>query len=115
MPEPLGSSLTAAAIISMLITPLLIVAGPRLATGITKLGLVSKFIGVPISSEASSAKYSDHTIIVGYGYTGEKTAEALKLLSISFVIVDLNPENVRQGVEKGFLYIWEMHQMRMCC
>ena len=99
VPEPLGSSLTAAAIISMLITPILIVAGPKLATGAMRLGIVSRFLGVPICREASSAKIEDHVIIIGYGFTGQKVAEVLRILKMDFLIVDLNPENVRTGME----------------
>ena len=101
LPEPLGSSLTAAAIISMLITPILIVAGPQLATGTIRLGIVSKFLKVPISRDASSAKFKDHVIIVGYGFTGKKVAEVMRTLSMNYLIVDINPDNVRKGLENA--------------
>jgi CPA2 family monovalent cation:H+ antiporter-2 len=43
----------------------------------------------------------DHVIIAGYGVTGRELARSLRTCGVPYVIVDLNPDNVRAASGEG--------------
>ncbi|MCG8556752.1 MAG: cation:proton antiporter [Proteobacteria bacterium] len=93
----LAANLLAVAILSMLVTPLALAAGPRLAAGAGKLRVLSRLLGVPTAEEGATqdgARWSDHVLIAGYGLTGQELAKSLQECRIPFVIADVNPKNV---------------------
>ena len=101
LPAELASAFMAAIVITMLITPLAIAAGPKIVTGATRLGLLAPFLRVPVCCDAEEQGFERHVVIAGYGHTGEKVANTLRFLGIPYVIADLNPQNVRRGAAKG--------------
>jgi CPA2 family monovalent cation:H+ antiporter-2 len=100
--EPLAGNLLLAVILSMLVTPVAIVLGPRLAHGAGKLTWFNRLLGVRTTEEAAGeSALRGHVVIAGYGLTGERLACALRSAGIPFVIADINPENVRRAAESG--------------
>ncbi len=99
----LASRFLAVAILSMLVTPLALAAGPRLAAGAGRLRLLRQLLGVPTAFDAGAEKElrGDHVIIAGYGVAGRELARALRDLSVPYVVVDLNPDLVRRAREAG--------------
>ncbi len=103
LPPELASRFLAVAILSMLVTPLALAAGPRLAAGAGRLRLLRRLLGVPTAFDAGVEKKvrSDHVLIAGYGVAGQELARALRDLSVPYVVVDLNPDLVRRARQAG--------------
>ena len=99
----LASVIIPAAIISMFITPFALAFGPKLAAGMGRVRALTNLLKVVSVEEAPEkiTRMQDHVIIGGYGFTGEKLAEALKERSIPYLIIELNPDNVRRAVGRG--------------
>jgi len=84
----------AASIFSMLLTPLLI----KLA-----LGLGYKAGGIKVSAQKAKLEtgLSSHVIIVGFGLNGRNLARVLKETGIEYMVVEINPETVKEEKAKG--------------
>ncbi len=95
--------LMAAGIASMFLTPLLVRAAPHITAGERLLGRLERLIGVRSIDEADEgrAPLHDHVVIVGYGLAGRVAAQALTACGLSFVVLELNAENVRKGKALG--------------
>jgi len=102
--EPsLEARFLAATILSMLITPVAIAIGPRLATGASRIRAITRLLGVrdAVDAESSEAAKRDHVVIAGYGVTGQELAHALREAGVPYVVLDLNPDNVRRAQRDG--------------
>jgi CPA2 family monovalent cation:H+ antiporter-2 len=103
LPDPLSGQLTSAFILSMFITPLLLAFAPHIAAGMGQLRILTRFWGVKTADEVPEElrQARDHVIIAGYGLAGQSLAAALENCGLPFVVVDLNPANVRLATAKG--------------
>jgi len=100
--EPLRSNLTVAIILSMLATPFALALGPRLASGLGKLGPLTRLLRVRTTEERGETDpLRNHVIIAGYGLTGRTLVRALAEMNTRYVIADLNTENVRDATQRG--------------
>jgi CPA2 family monovalent cation:H+ antiporter-2 len=107
LPDSDYQSFLAASIISMIITPFMIAGAPRFGY------FVQRFVpdkrSVPdLETEAeedlhitSTGGLNNHVIIVGYGLNGRNLARVLRAVTVSYTILDLNAETVREAKEKG--------------
>ncbi|MDJ0763140.1 MAG: cation:proton antiporter [Myxococcota bacterium] len=94
--DPLASQLVAAAILSMLITPLLMYLSPHVAAGVSRVNILQRLLGVRTARALNdSAQMTDHVIIAGHGIAGEALVDALRAQGIPYSIVDLNAETIR--------------------
>ncbi|HSM50093.1 MAG TPA: NAD-binding protein, partial [Thermoanaerobaculia bacterium] len=89
----------AAAILSLLATPLMIAAGPRLAVLARTLHLPGGRAAV--GEKPSEEGLRDHVILVGFGVVGQNLARVLKEARIPYLVVDLAPEVVRAAQHTG--------------
>ncbi len=92
----------AASIISMIATPFLIKAAPRIGYAIQSLFPAGPSIE-PVSDEAT-AKASEmrgHVIVVGYGLNGRNLAKVLRRTGIPYIVMELNAEAVRKARAEG--------------
>lgn len=102
LPEPLGTQLLVAIILSMAITPVFLAAGPHLATGAARVPLLEKLLNVRCpDAEGGSHALDRHVIVAGYGLAGEQVARALEGSGAPIVVLDMNPENVRRAAGAG--------------
>jgi CPA2 family monovalent cation:H+ antiporter-2 len=94
-------SLSMAVILSMLVTPIAIAAGPHVAAGVGRLRVLTRLLEVRSAEETPEEFHtmSGHVIVAGYGLTGQELARSLEDLGMLYLIVDLNPENVRQAIQ----------------
>jgi CPA2 family monovalent cation:H+ antiporter-2 len=100
--DPLTGNLLAAVILSMLVTPFLIRLGPRLAAGAGRITPLTRLLEVQSLDEEQPEKgLHDHVIIAGYGFAGRQLARSLRSCEVSYVVADLNVENVRQAIRDG--------------
>ncbi len=84
-----------AAIISMIATPFLIKAAPRLA-----------FLVQSVEPETSivtnvGEKVRDHVVIIGFGLNGRNVAKVLRASGIAYRIIELNADAVRAARDEG--------------
>lgn len=86
----------AASILTMVLAPFCIAAAPRLA------GLFCRLAGIRDTPEAPPEPgLADHMIILGFGAGGRQLARAAKAAGIPYVILEMNPDTVRNESRKG--------------
>jgi CPA2 family monovalent cation:H+ antiporter-2 len=94
-----SQTLLATAVLSMLATPLLVAAGARAAAALPDRA------DSPLARErdagASPGGLTDHVVIVGWGVNGRTLARSLREQGLTYCVLELNPENVRQGRRAG--------------
>jgi CPA2 family monovalent cation:H+ antiporter-2 len=102
LPERLRQALLAAAVLSMVATPLLIAGGAwlgaRLSGRWARRGAQVEDKGAAVKSPA---ELRDHTIIIGFGLNGRNVARVLSSAGIAFVAVDMNPRTVAAERRNG--------------
>jgi CPA2 family monovalent cation:H+ antiporter-2 len=95
--------LLAAGIGSMFLTPLLVRVAPHITAGERLLAPLERLIGVRSIDEADegNVKLEGHVVIVGFGLAGRFAARTLREAGVTFVVLELNSDNVRKGKEEG--------------
>jgi CPA2 family monovalent cation:H+ antiporter-2 len=105
LPENDYQSFLAASIISMIATPFLISAAPRIGYGVQRLLRDGRAAETENSEEdihlTSSGGLQQHVIIVGYGLNGRNLARVLRAVGVPYVILELDAEVVRRAKAKG--------------
>jgi len=98
LPGDVFQAFIASSILTILATPFLIRASPRLA----EIG-ARRLWKEKASEEAGRARFrhEGHTIIAGYGLNGKNLAHVLKEAGIPYVILELNPVTVRDAAAEG--------------
>lgn len=87
-----------AAILTMAVTPFLIVIAPKLAS-LLPWGAGPLLFEEKVEQGFEGLK--DHLIIVGFGVGGKHLARAAKMANIRYVVVEMNPDTVRNEKAKG--------------
>lgn len=106
LPDGDYQSFLAASIISMIATPFLINAAPRIAYFVQSIFSDGKAGDIDNTEEddihlTSSGGLNQHVIIVGYGLNGRNLARVLRAVGVPYVILELNAEVVRRAKVKG--------------
>lgn len=92
----------AVSLLTMGLTPTLIAYGNKIATLVLKLPLPQALkTGLRPENHTQKEPYKDHIIIIGYGLSGKNLALAAKESKIPYVIIEMNPETVKQEKKKG--------------
>lgn len=90
------NSFLASSIFTMILTPIIFQLEPWITKQTAKLK--SKV-------EDDEAKYAEklsaHVIIAGYGLNGKNLARVLRETGIKYIVIELNPDTVRQEKQKG--------------
>ncbi|MFU8844146.1 MAG: cation:proton antiporter [Bacteroidales bacterium] len=90
------------AVITLSLTPFVIDFAPRLAERMLRWPLPQKLrCGLRNYKEVEEVNIEGHTIIVGYGVNGRNVAIAAKHAGIPHVIIEMNPDTVREEFGKG--------------
>lgn len=90
-----------ASIISMLLTPMMIQAGPALFDFLKKV--LDRF-AVRLSDnqeEDAGQGLAGHIVIVGYGIMGRRLALGAQLAAIPYIVIEMNPDTVSREKAKG--------------
>lgn len=97
----------AISILTMILTPFVLKKREDLACRVLNIPVPSQIKArfgdkenIPIP-DIGEEKLTDHLVIVGYGLNGRNLARAAKRASIPYVIIEMNPETVREEAAKG--------------
>lgn len=96
--QSLSHNLLVAIILSMLLTPLFIAFAPRLAG---RMPAVSWLERDSLHGDGPATGEIADVVVVGYGLAGRAVASNLRDAGVSFVVVDVNPDNVDLAREAG--------------
>ena len=82
----------------MSLTPLLLKIAPEVGNSAAKL--FRDKTELPLTSSAKG-KLKDHLIIVGFGINGKNLARAAASAGIDFIILEMNPDTLKEEKKKG--------------
>ncbi len=88
----------AATVLTMIATPGLIAAGPRIAQWLGQKGERRRSRLAP---DEKTEQLRDHVIICGYGLNGRRMARLLRENELPYLVVEMNPRLVRQARAEG--------------
>ncbi|MEX2026791.1 MAG: cation:proton antiporter, partial [Pirellulaceae bacterium] len=92
----------AAAVLTITLTPLMLAVGPRLADLLAELPLAKRWTTAQEAAmSGEEVKLRSHVIIVGFGLNGRNLDRVLQAVDIDHVVLELNPETVRQMRARG--------------
>ena len=92
----------AVAVLTMAATPFLIPLAPLVADGFLKIPGLARFQdGILPDKGIRLLSLNDHLIIVGFGVNGRNLARAARKGQIPHLILEMNPETVREERDKG--------------
>jgi CPA2 family monovalent cation:H+ antiporter-2 len=90
-----------AVVLTMLATPLLVVAAPRAAEAWLRLRGPGAAAAAGDLEEQAGGGVEDHVIVVGFGAGGRLLARVLKEARIAYVVVEMNSETVKRSRREG--------------
>ena len=96
LPQPLAQEIILVVILSMVLTPLLAIAGRQAFNRLER----SNSTGVDRIAEDPVA-LAGHVVIAGYGRAGSAIAAHLRIENVPFVAVDMDPERVALARKEG--------------
>ena len=92
----------AASILSMIATPFLIKAAPRIGYALqSTLGASSALEPNVASYAPEDHELNGHVIIVGYGFNGRNLAKVLRRTKVPYLVLELNGDAVRSARAEG--------------
>jgi CPA2 family monovalent cation:H+ antiporter-2 len=95
VPEAVYEGAVAVAVLTMLVTPGLLVIGPTIGQ------LLQGLLGGEHTEEKPPSALKGHVVIIGYGLNGENLARVLRDTAIPRIVVDLNPDLIAKAKEAG--------------
>jgi len=103
VPGEIGRIFLAAAVLTMLVTPLVIALAPRLAAGTTRFGRAGEILGARTMNrpDPEHGEMRGHVVLAGFGMGGRLIAGALRRVGIPHLVLDLNADSVREAREAG--------------
>jgi monovalent cation:H+ antiporter-2, CPA2 family len=90
----------AVAIVTMALTPFFLMASPHVSDFLARKLPWGTGPLVPVGKECETAP-DDHLIIVGFGIGGRHLARAAQMAGIRYVVLEMNPDTVRNEGAKG--------------
>lgn len=95
-------TILAVAIISMGITPFIMMLSPKIIGLAMKLPIPKKILtGLNPIDEIDIVGLKHHLIIIGYGTNGKNVAKAASHAGIHYIIIEMNPQTVRELSAEG--------------
>jgi CPA2 family monovalent cation:H+ antiporter-2 len=91
------------AVLSMLLTPILMAVGPRLSRFLVRTPLIrlERKMPGPSLAEGPVEGCTGHILIIGFGVTGRNLARTAKLAGVPYAILEMNGATVRDAAEEG--------------
>lgn len=94
-------------ILSMLLTPFIIILSEKIAFGILKVQFLDKILKTKKQeAEIEIEKIENHLIIVGFGINGSNLVKAAQYMNIPYLVIELNAQTVREQKNNGINIIY---------
>jgi CPA2 family monovalent cation:H+ antiporter-2 len=92
----------AVSLLTMAATPFVMALGPRVSDFVLRFPLLrrSRLAGYPAQERADEGK-KNHIIIIGFGFVGRNLTRAARVGEIPYLILEVNPEIVRDEKAHG--------------
>ena len=91
----------AVSLITLAISPVFINLAPQIANLFTSLPFPEKFRTGMNQTEDTTASLKEHILIIGFGISGRNLARSSKWAGIPYLILEMNPETVKEEKRKG--------------
>lgn len=91
----------AVSILSMLITPFVIIISEKVAYGVLKIGLFKQKDILETNELENPLLFKNHLVIMGYGVNGSNLVKAAKHINIPYVIVEKDKEKLTEAFTKN--------------
>jgi monovalent cation:H+ antiporter-2, CPA2 family len=103
LPDADYQSFLAASIISMIATPFLIAAAPRIGYFMQSWFSSTKPVGdvTETGGEAEIYRLREHVIVVGYGLNGRNLSRVLRAVNLPYIVLELNGDTVSRAKAAG--------------
>lgn len=101
LPEVGYQRFLATSILSMIATPFLIKAAPRIGYAVQSLFGSSALERTVVSYQPEDDEMNEHVIIVGYGFNGRNLAKVLRRTRVPYLVLELNADAVRSARAEG--------------
>jgi monovalent cation:H+ antiporter-2, CPA2 family len=100
--EPDYQRFLAASILSMIATPFLIKAAPAIGYALQSVFARASLLEQSVTGfDAQEPHMRGHVVIIGYGLNGRNLAKVLRQTGVPYLVMELNPEAVRQARAHG--------------
>lgn len=96
IPPVLFDLTLATALVTIVLTPALLWSAPYLLRALERLPGVGTRFAPPVQADPRAEGLSRHTVICGYGRVGRELAEALERRKLRYLVVEYNPQIVRE-------------------
>jgi CPA2 family monovalent cation:H+ antiporter-2 len=96
----------ATALVTIVLTPLLLRAGPALLAALERIPFIGGRFVDPVEADTSTSASAGHAVICGYGRIGRELVDALAARGIHYVVVEYNPHVVRSLRARGVPVIY---------
>lgn len=94
-------------ILTMLLTPFVIILSEKIAFGILKVKFLEKILKTKrVEKQVETQSIENHLIIIGLGINGSNLVKAAQYMNIPYLVVELNAETVREQKKKGVPIIY---------
>ncbi len=103
IPEKLYQLFLSASVLTLLLTPSIIQASPRLSSWLGSKKLLERLdrMRKRAAREGITSRREAHVIIVGFGLNGRNLASVLRETSIPYVVLELNNDTVLEMKRRG--------------
>ncbi len=88
-------------VLSILISPFLLRAGPFLLKQLERAPLLSRWFQEPLEAFLGDKELHRHAVICGFGRVGSELADALEKRGMQYLVIDYNPDIVRERREQS--------------
>jgi CPA2 family monovalent cation:H+ antiporter-2 len=86
----------------MAATPFILSFAPRIIEAVLRMPLPERLVsGFYLLSNKVEPVKKEHLVIIGFGVNGRNVARAAEMAGIPYVIIEMNPETVRQEQAQG--------------
>jgi len=99
--KPQEEVLLVSIILTMLLAPFLARVAPAAAQALGRVRWLARCFAAEATSPRDGLQRSGHVLVAGYGLAGIEMSAALKRNGRSYLVVDLNPDNVLRAREDG--------------
>lgn len=109
VPPALFDLTLATALVTIVLTPLLLRGAPLLLSALEKIPVIGGQFARVVETEAEAAGMAElraHTIICGFGRVAQELADALEKRGVPFIVIEYNPLLVRQLRSRGVRVIY---------